>query len=68
MSIPLVAAASPLLPYVIRKFTASPENDGYGVMSALRTQRSGIQATIPVAVAELLPVVYSVLRVVVLAI
>jgi len=37
-------------------------------MSALCTRRSGSHATIPVAVAELFPVVYSVLTVVVLAI
>ena len=68
LSITFVAVANPLLPYVIRKFTASPENAGNGVISVLCTQRSANHATTPVAVAALFPVVYSGVTVVVLAI
>jgi hypothetical protein len=50
------------------KIALSQENDGHGWRNVFVTRRSGRHVTLPVAVAKLLPVVYSGAIVVVFAI
>jgi hypothetical protein len=47
------------------KIALSQENDGHGLRNVFVIRRSGRHVTLPVAVAELLPVVYSGVMVVV---